>query len=245
MSLTCLVVKVLERLIHRQVVRFLNDNDKINASQHGFRKAHSCQTQLLETIHQCMHGLKTLITHVAFLDFAKAFDSVPHEWLLLKLDHVGVRGELFRWMKAFLSNRQQRVLCNGCPWTWSRVVSGVLQGSILGPLLFLIYVNHIGDNLTSHPRLFADDCVIYREVSESSGCSTMQEDLVRVYEWTQKWTSTSYLFLSYSLFCFSFVVRSWVHNIGLPDCTTLSCGIKSFQIQIQSIRPIASSVPRF
>ena len=126
---------------------------------------------------QSTSGLKTLITHAVFLDFAKAFDSVPHERLLLKLDHMGVRGELFRWMKAFLSNRQQRVLCNGCPSTWSRVVSGVPQGSILGPLLFLIYVNDIGDNLTSHSRLFADDCVIYREISESSGCSTMQEDL--------------------------------------------------------------------
>ena len=121
-------------------------------------------------------GLKTFITHAVLLDFAKAFDSDPHERLLLKLDHVGVRGELFR-CKLFLSNRQQRVLCNGYPSTWSRVVSGVPQGSILGPLLFLIYVNDIGDNLTSHSRLFADDCVIYREISESSGCSTMQEDL--------------------------------------------------------------------
>ena len=187
-SLTCLVVKVLERLIHRQVVRFLNDNKKINVAQYGFRKAHSCQTQLLETIHQRAENLdRGTSTHAVFLDFGKAFESVPHERLLLKLDHVGVRGELFRWIKAFLSNRQQRVPCNGCPSTWSRVVSGAPQGFILGPLLFLIYVNDIGDNLTSHSRLFPDNCVIYREISESSGCSTMQEDVARVYEWTQKW----------------------------------------------------------
>ena len=152
---------------------------------------------------QSTSGLKTLITHAVFLDFAKAFDSVPHERLLLKLDHMGVRGELFRWMKAFLSNRQQRVLCNGCPSTWSRVVSGVPQGSILGPLLFLIYVNDIGDNLTSHSRLFADDCVIYREISESSGCSTMQEDLVRVYEWTQKWQLALNLSKCKAIICIS------------------------------------------
>ena len=169
MNLTCLVVKVLDHLIHRQVVRFLNDNNKINAAQHGFRKAYPCQIQLLETIHQWAENLDHgTSTHTVFLDFAKAFNSVPHERLLLKLDHGSVRGELFRKIKAFLSNRQQRVLCNGCPSTWSRVVSGVPQGSILGPLLFLIYVNDVGDNLTSYSRLFADDCVIYREISESS-----------------------------------------------------------------------------
>ncbi len=170
------------------MVRFLADNDKINSSQHGFRQAHSFQTQLLETIHQWAESLdRGTSSHAIFLDFAKAFDSVPHERLLLKLDHTGVRGELFRWIRAFLSNRQQRVLCNGCPSTWSRVISGVPQGSILGPLSFLIYINNIGDNLDSQSRLFADDCVIYREISESADCAAVQEDLARLYVWIQKW----------------------------------------------------------
>ena len=124
------------------------NNDKLNPLQHGF---HSCQTRLLETFHQLArtidHGASSLII---FLDFAKAFDSVPHQRLLLKLDHIGVRGELQRRIRAFLTDWLQRVVYNGCPSAWTKVTSGVPQGSIL---LFLMYINDISDNLASPTKL--------------------------------------------------------------------------------------------
>ena len=187
-SLTSLVVKVLERLIQRRIVKFFDDNGKLNTSQHGFRQAHSCQTQLLETIHHWAKSLDSgASSHVIFLDFAKAFDSVAHERLLLKLDHIGVRGKLLSWIRGFLTNRQQRVVCNGHSSAWARVISGVPQGSILGPLLFLVYVNDVSVNLVSPTRLFADDCVIYRQVVSTDDCVTLQEDLARLYAWSQRW----------------------------------------------------------
>ena len=187
-SLTSLVIKVMERLIQRRLVKSLNDNDKLNQCQHGFRQAHSCQTQLLETIHQLARTLDNgASSHIIFLDFAKAFDSVPHQRLLLKLDHIRVRGELQRWIRAFLTDRQQRVVCNGCPSAWTKVTSGVPQGSILGPLLFLVYINDISDNLASPTKLFADDCAIYHQISNTIDCLILQGDLSRLYTWTQKW----------------------------------------------------------
>jgi len=135
-------------------------------------------------------GLGPLIVvpgHVIFLDFAKAFNSVPHERLLLKLDHIGVRRDLYSWIRAFLTNQQQRVVCNGYLSAWSHVTLGVPQGSILGPTLFLVYVNDTADNLVSPVRLFADDCAIYRQVSVSADCTTLQGDLSRLYSWIQKW----------------------------------------------------------
>ena len=113
---------------------------------------------------QCHQWANTLhkqsSSHVLFLDFSKVFDRVPHRRLLLKLDCIGVRGNLLRWIQAFLVSRRQRVVVDGCSSDWSPVSSGVSQGSILGPLLFLLYVNDIGAHLKSQIRLFADDCTI-------------------------------------------------------------------------------------
>ena len=131
-SLTSLVVKVLECLIQRRLVKLLNDNDKLNPFQHGFCQAHSCQKQLLETIHQLARTLNSgASSHIFFLDFAKAFDLVPHERLLLKLDHIGVRGvdDQIRWIRAFLTDQQQSVVCNGCPSACTKVTSAVPRGS--------------------------------------------------------------------------------------------------------------------
>ena len=187
-SLTSLVVKTLERLVHTRVTKFLTSYNKLCPLQHGFRKGHSCQTQLLATMHEWASSLdKRNSTHAIFLDFSKAFDSVPHQRLLLKLENIGVRGSLLDWFKAFLSNRYQRVLVDGHSSDWKPVTSGVPQGSILGPLLFLVYVNEIGDNLFSTTRLFADDCTIYREIKKPSDCELLQADLDSLYNWSQSW----------------------------------------------------------
>ena len=96
-------------------------------------------------------------TDVIFLDFAKAFDSVPHERLLLKLNRYGIRGDLLLWFRNWLTNRKQRVIIRGTCSEWSPVISGTPQGTILGPILFLLYVNDITDNVKSKIKLFADD----------------------------------------------------------------------------------------
>ncbi len=123
-------------------------------------------TQLLEVVHDWAHTLeRRSSSHVVFLDFSKAFDTVPHERLLMKLDNIGVRGELLSWLRSFLVKRRQRVMANGSTSDWATVSSGVPQGSILGPLLFLIYTKDIRASVLSRCRTFADDCAIYREVN--------------------------------------------------------------------------------
>lgn len=110
-SLTCLVVKTMECLVHREVSRFLSVHHKLNAAQHGFRAGHSCQMQLLKSVHQWAKCLdQRSLSHVVFLDFSKAFDTVPHKRLLMKLENVGICGDLLVWIEAFVSNRHQRVL---------------------------------------------------------------------------------------------------------------------------------------
>jgi len=187
-SLTSIVVKIMERMVHRKIMNFLSEYDKLHASQHGFRSGHSCQTQLLETVHQWANTLDgRSSSHVLFLDFSKAFDSVPHRRLLLKLDCIGVRGNLLRWIQAFLVSRRQRAVANGCSSDWAPVSSGVPQGSILGPLLFLLYVNDVGVGLESQTRLFADDCTIFRDVVGREDCKALQSDLHHLYQWSHKW----------------------------------------------------------
>ena len=138
-------------------------------------------------MHQWANTLnKRSSSHVLFPDFSKAFDRVPHRRLLIKLDCIGVRGNLLRWIQAFLVSRRQRIVVNGCSPDWSPVSSGVPQGSILGPLLFLLYVNDIGAHLRSQIRLFADDCTIFREIAGREDCEVLQSDLHELYQWTCK-----------------------------------------------------------
>ena len=128
-SLTSIVVKTLERLLHPKVYSFLTTHQKLSPAQHGFRPGHSCQTQLLESVHQWAESLNQGSgTHAVFLDFSRAFDSVPHQRLLLKLDHMVIQVLLQRF-KAFLLNRQQRVVIDGQFSNWSNVSSGVHLGS--------------------------------------------------------------------------------------------------------------------
>jgi len=177
-SLTSIVVKIMERMVHRKIMNFLSEYNKLHSSQHGFRSGHLCQTQLLETVHQWANTLdRRSSSHMLFLNFSKAFDSVPHRRLLLKLDCIGVRGNLLRWIQAFLVSRRQRVVVNGCSSNWAPVSSGVPPASILGPLLFLLYVNDIGVCLESQTRLFADDCTIFRDVAGREDCEGLQSDL--------------------------------------------------------------------
>ncbi|XP_072182159.1 uncharacterized protein [Diadema setosum] len=120
-------------------------------------------------------------------DEGEAFDRVPHQRLLMKLQHYGIRGSLLKWFQNFLTKRSQRVVVDGQASEWTDVHSGVPQGTVLGPLLFLSFINDIADSIQSPIRLFADDCLIYRSVTTTEDCIALQKDLDMLHSWATKW----------------------------------------------------------
>ena len=125
--------------------------------------------------------------HIAFLDFARAFDTVPHDLLRTKLRMYGVRSHNLNWIMNFLQNRYQRVVINSECSSWTKVKSGVAQGTILGPILFLCFINDIPNNISSTIRLYADDCILYRPISTLDDCKILQNDLDVLSRWSETW----------------------------------------------------------
>ena len=121
------------------------------------------------------------------LDFSKAFDTVPHQKLLHKLKNYGIDGNLNKWVEQFLTNRQQRVLVEGEFSSFDKVLSGVPQGTVLGPLLFLCHINDLPKHVKSQIRLFADDCLLYREIKRLSDQEIIQKDLLALEKWAHDW----------------------------------------------------------
>ena len=124
---------------------------------------------------------------VIYLDYSKAFDSVPHLRLISKLQAYGIRGNLLKWIKNFLIGRQQKVILNGSSSQWTEVTSGVPQGSVLGPLLFILYVNDITDGVQSSLEMFADDSKLYRIIQNPCDTDTLQHDLNYISNWSKLW----------------------------------------------------------
>ena len=190
-SLTSVVVKILERLIHKHIMKYLTDFQLLNDNQHGFRPSRSCVTQLLQLVHEWLQALDKLgSVDAVFLDFAKAFDKVSHAHLLYKLECYGIKGQILNWLRDFLTSRKQRVVIEGQASDWLSVTSGVPQGSILGPLLFLAYINDLPYSVTCNSDLFADDTVLHRFIENGSDCDLLQEDLTSASEWCKSWLVT-------------------------------------------------------
>ena len=187
-SLTSILVKILEKIIREAIVDHMNTNNFFSRHQHGFRSGLSCVTQLLETIDDWTRILdEKKGIDVIYFDFQKAFDTVPHQRLLAKLHSYGIRGNILKWIKDFLGNRKQRVLLNGQSSNWEDVTSGIPQGSVLGPILFLVYINDLPDVVSNYIKLFADDTKIYSAIDNINSQENLQEDINNMSDWSSTW----------------------------------------------------------
>ena len=187
-SLLPIVSKVFERCIVNHVYPFLSP--VLHNLQHGFLKNRSCTTQLLKVY----HSIGTILDRggqvdILYLDFSKAFDSVSHSLLLYKLEQFYGFTDLFiQLFESYLRQRMQCVLIDGENSSWNDVTSGVPQGSILGPYLFLLFINDMPDVVTaSTTALFADDCKIFKEIESHDDCLALQNDLNSLHQWSTEW----------------------------------------------------------
>jgi hypothetical protein len=168
-------------------MKFWSNHPVFNPNQFGYLSQKSTVSQLLLSYNDWAKARNEgNTTDVVFLDFAKAFDSVPHERLLYKLEQYGIAGSLLTWFKNFLVGRQQRVVVRGSCSSWSSIKSGVPQSTIFGPILFLIYINDLPDDITSVIRLFADDTEVYRVLKDTDG-NELQMDLDKMSNWANTW----------------------------------------------------------
>ena len=185
-SIIPVVAKVFERIIYDQVYLFFNDNDLLSNSQSGFRRFHSTATALLEATNEWAYNIDLgNVNAVVFLDLKKAFDTVDHGILLSKLDAYGIRGVAGDWFKSYLSDRRQKCSVNCFLSTDQTLLCGVPQGTILGPLLFLMYINDLPNCLAhSKPRMYADDTHLsYASDNVLDIEMNLNEDLESVNEW--------------------------------------------------------------
>ena len=161
-----------------KISEFLEEN-----SQHGFRRRRSCLTNLLEFFHFVFseHDRDKEVD-IIYLDFQKAFDKVPHRRLMKKVRYIGIDGEVATWVENWLKNRRQRVVVNGQSSEWAPVTSGVPQGSVLGPLLFIIYINDIDEEIAAKISKFADDIKLGANICKPESVVSLQEDLRRIGE---------------------------------------------------------------
>ena len=188
-SLTCICCKTLEHIIVSNINKHLAFESILADCQHGFRS----ETQLVQFYHDMVSNLDGARdrgqkqTDVIIMDFAKAFNKVPHRRLLYKLGYYGIRGSTHKWISSWLSERSQKVVLDGQASDPVPVLSGVPQGSVLGPVLFLIFINDLPDNIRSSVRLFADDCVLYRNIKSPIDCQILQDDLNSLSQWETDW----------------------------------------------------------
>ena len=180
------IARIFEKLIYEQLYDYLCKNDILDSRQSGFRSLHSTVTALLDLTNQwCFNIDRGMISGVVFLDLKKAFDTVDHSLLLTKLEHVGVRGHSLEWFNSYLTNRYQFVYINGILSEQDMIKCGVPQGSILGPLLFLIYINDLS-NITDFAttRMYADDTnMTFTACSVEGLRHEMNADIEKLIQW--------------------------------------------------------------
>ena len=186
-SITSVICKVYERIIRKQVFSLLCDINCLNDTEHGFRSGRSCLLALLDVYDNVMHRLNSCsdsIVDMVYLDFSKAFDKVDNGILLHKVKELGIIGKLGQWFYHLLTNRKDFVRLPGGVNGDHPVISGVPQGTVLGPLLFIIMIADINKDIAYSKLIsFADDTRVYNQISDTEDCDSLQRDLNSVYKW--------------------------------------------------------------
>ena len=209
--LTSVVCKILEYIVHEQVISYLIGNNLLSRAQHGFLSKRSTATNLLE----CLNDWTKIIdakgaADVVYVDLAKAFDTVSHVKLLHKLELIGIGGDLMSWIRNFLCGREQYVRVESELSSPCTVLSGIPQGTVLGPLFFLIYVDNLSDYIdNSKVLLYADDSKIYSTINSLEDCLKLSDDLHGLEQW----------------------VSDWQMSINVDKCEVLNLGNNDFNFQ--------------
>ena len=188
-ALTSIVCKMLESIVADNLRVHLGNNNLLSLSQHGFKPGLSCCTLLLDKTNELLELMDSKSTQVDLisLDYSKAFDCISHNILISKLEKTyGIRGQLLAWISSFVLGRVQRVTFRGQSADWVSVLSGIPQGSVLGPLLFTIYANDLGQHLTSGIGQFADDTFLYRAIYNANDVRDLQMDLDKLSVWSSR-----------------------------------------------------------
>ena len=186
-SLLHICGKILERLMFNEMFNFFIENKLISSNQSGFKPGDSCINQLLSITHEIYKSFDVgLEVRSVFLDISKAYDKVWHDGIIYKLTQNGISGNLLNLLEDFLKERKQRV--NGQVSTWKNINAGVPQGSILGPLLFLIYINDLTEGLTTNAKLFADDTSLFSVVNDTqTSANDLNKDWEIINIWAFQW----------------------------------------------------------
>ncbi|BHF57088.1 hypothetical protein SprV_0100002900 [Sparganum proliferum] len=178
----------MEAIVKKATMEFLEQGHLLSDLQHGFRQNRSCLSSLLLSTEKWTRALdEDGRVDVIYTDFKKAFDSVPHKRLIYKLSEIGIRGRLLTWITDFLTGRSQTVCIEASTSTPTPVLIGVPQGSVLGPLLFLVYINDCVDDLGCSAILFADDVKLWRPIRSDADRYALQDSLNRLNSWSARW----------------------------------------------------------
>ena len=190
-SLLPIFEKMFEKLLFNSIMDFLGGNDLLNLNQSSFRPIDSCESQLLSIVYDIYSSFnchESFEVRGIFLDISKVFDRVWHKGLLYKIQSIGISGTPLKFIESFLSSRYQCVLMNGQASSWSPILPEVPQGSILGSLFFLIYINDLSHNLSSTTKLFADGTSVFFIVHDiDQSTKQLNDDLKKISDWAYRW----------------------------------------------------------